>query len=432
VNRGEVAEHDEGVRTSGLRVRATRRGEVLGDTYRLLELVGAGGMAEVYSAEHLRLGRKFAVKVLRSGTSRQSLERFRREARAIARIDNEFVVGVIDCGEAADGTPYLVMELLRGEDLRALLDREGALPIPRAVSFVWEACQGIAAVHRLALIHRDLKPENLFVSKRATGQDWCRVLDFGIAKSEVTSSTAEGALVGTVRYMAPEQLQDASSAGPTVDVYALGAVLYECLSGTSPHRADAVQELMFKIFNERPARLERQRPGVPQGLADAVERALAKSPSERFADVREFATAIAPYMGAASLDELDSGAATVELAGDDKSPNRVQRSGPKGYFAIALASFVGLGVGVAVRVPAKQVVATSKVTPAISTWAPSPAPAPVVSAAVSAVLSLPSAAPAGVPTSNGSASRARVAGAAPRRPPMPLQARFDSENPYGK
>ncbi len=157
MNREQAYEQDE-ARASGLCLRATRRGEILGDKYRLLDVIGAGGMAEVYSAEHRRLGRRFAVKVLRAGPSRQNLQRFRHEASAMARIDNEFVVGVIDFGEAGDGTPYLVMDLLHGEDLRSLLDRECTLPIPRAVNFIWEACQGIAAVHAVGLVHRDLKP----------------------------------------------------------------------------------------------------------------------------------------------------------------------------------------------------------------------------------------------------------------------------------
>jgi eukaryotic-like serine/threonine-protein kinase len=426
VNRGAAREYDEDTRTSGLSVRATRRGEVLADTYRLLELVGAGGMAEVYSAEHLRLGRKFAVKILR-GTSRQSLERFRREARAIARIDNQFVVGVIDCGEASDGTPYLVMELLAGEDLRSLLDREGALPIPRAVNLVWEACQGIAAVHQLALVHRDLKPENLYVSKRATGQDWCKVLDFGIAKGDITSSTAAGALVGTVRYMAPEQLEDAASAGPAVDVYALGAVLYECLSGTPPHRGETVQELMFKVFNEPPPRLERSRPGVPQGLADAVERALAKSSSERFADVKQFAAAIAPYAGRPGSAPLDSRAATVDLPDDAGKPSSVRPSHRKNYLAIALSGIIGLGAGAALRGPARVAPANSR-----STHIPTP-PRPSAAVVITPVVSadLPIAAPISVPTSSVASPKAR-AFAPQRRQPVSPQGRFDSENPYGK
>jgi eukaryotic-like serine/threonine-protein kinase len=426
---GERAtEPDEAALGSGQRARATRAGEVIGDTYRLNELIGSGGMAEVYSAEHLRIGRRFAVKVLRAGTSSQTLQRFRREARAIARIDNEFVVGVVDCGETADGTPFLVMELLNGEDLRALLDREGALPIRRAVNLVWEACQGIAAVHACSLVHRDLKPENLFVSKRATGQDWCRVLDFGIAKTEVSSSTAEGAVLGTVRYMAPEQLQDSASAGPGVDVYALGAVLYECLTGSSPHRGGTVQELMFKILNEPVARLELARTKVPKPLADAVHRALSKSARERFADVRQFAAAIAPYTRRVASDDLDARAATVELENEAKAqPPR--RRASRSYAAIALSGLIGLGVGVALRSRPVVVPVSAHSAPA-----PSQQTAPPVIASASAASApvnppIPSTSPT-FSTSATGAPKARPPAVGRPSPVLP-RVRFDSENPYG-
>lgn len=430
MNHDGAYDRTDAERSSGLTLRATRRGEVLGGTYRLLELIGAGGMAEVYSAEHLRLGRKFAVKVLRAGTSAHSLQRFRRESRAVARIDNEFVVGVIDCGEETDGTPYLVMDLLRGEDLRALLDREGALPIPRAVHFVWEACQGIAAVHALSLIHRDLKPENLFVSKRATGQDWCRVLDFGIAKSDVSSSTTEGALLGTVRYMAPEQLQDAASAGPTVDVYALGAVLYECLSGTFPFQSSTVQELMFKILNEPPSPIEQSRQGVPKGLAHAIAQALAKSPSQRFADVRQFAAAIAPYARSVSGNDPDPRAETVDQAAASAQPSSLRRWVARSYALIGLSGIIGLGVGAALRGPT---VSASAAAPT----APTPLVRPVASATV--VVATPSAAPSLLPAplvspANSSLvqSKTHDGGSAARLPSGPPRVRFDRENPYGR
>lgn len=411
--------------------RGSRRGEILGDTYRLRELVGAGGMAEVYAAEHLRLDRQFAVKVLRAGTCGRSMQRFRREVSAVARIDNEFVVGVIDCGETGDGTPYLVMDLLRGEDLRALLGREGALPIPRAVNLVWEACQGIAAVHALGLIHRDLKPENLYISKRSTGRDWCRVLDFGIAKSDVASSTAEGAVVGTVRYMAPEQLQDAASVGPSADVYALGAVLYECLSGSPPYRGAAVQELMFKILNERPPRLERSRPGVPKALADAVERALSKSPKNRFADIQQFANAIAPYTKSVVVDELDAYSATVEFS-SSAVPRSAQGSGKQTYVAIALSGFVGVCFGAFSSV-STVFSASSRLAqaspPQIRALARASASASASSTRVA--VSVPALeSPASAPVS--SLPALKVSERSGRRPPVSSPAQFDTQNPYGQ
>jgi len=150
-------------------------------------------MGEVYAAEHARLDRRVAVKILRSNEQQAALDRFRREVRAIARLESEYVVNVIDCGETDDGTPYLVMDLLRGEDLRCLLERERQLVIPRAVNLILDVCHGVAAVHDAGLVHRDLKPGNLFVTRRSTGEDWCKILDFGVAKIDTSIWIAEGA-----------------------------------------------------------------------------------------------------------------------------------------------------------------------------------------------------------------------------------------------
>jgi serine/threonine-protein kinase len=329
----------------------------------------------------------------------------------------------------------MVMELLRGDDLRSLLDREGALPIPRAVSLVWEACQGIAAVHAQSLVHRDLKPENLFVSKRTSGADWCKVLDFGVAKTDVSSSTVEGAVMGTVRYMAPEQLQDAASAGPAVDIYALAAVLYECLTGSSPHQGSTVQELMFKILNEQAPRLDSVRAGVPKGLADAVERALAKSKASRFADVQHFARAIAPFARPASAEDIDTRATTVDLE-DDSSRGRSERaSSNRGYFALVLSGVLGVVAGFSLRTPATAAPARARVAEPLATQ-PSPATqhAPASSGSVSAPgvhSPVPVTSASAPESSDPSPQKARV-GAAARRPAAAPRIRFDSENPYGR
>jgi serine/threonine protein kinase len=261
-------------------------------------------------------------------------------------------------------------------------------------------------------------------------------LDFGIAKSDVSSSTTEGAVMGTVRYMAPEQLHDAATAGPTADVYALGAVLYECLSGASPHDGGSVQELMFRILNEEPTRLDRRRPGVPKELADAVQRALAKLPAQRFADVQGFAKAIAPYARAAHTAELDSRCATVDLEQEGRGASSAPRERFGRYSAIVLSGIVGLGVGAALNFP--RVARPPK--PRIAESAPSAQPrASVVSssASVPTAASLPpapfvaSAPSASAPTGGSSPAKARPSsGTRPRV--VQAQVRFDSENPYGK
>src|SRR5688500_228074 len=198
-----------------------RVGSIVAGTYRIVRHIGSGGSSHVFEAEHLRLGKTFAMKLLRSeiDIGRRSAQRFRREARAIAKLKSEHVVSVVDCGELDDETPYLVMELLPGQDLRRLLEREGPLPARRAVQLIVEACRGLNAVHETGLVHRDLKPENLYVGRRDSGEDWCKVLDFGVAKMEASQSTAQGAIVGTVRYMAPEQLADSAAVERRTDVY---------------------------------------------------------------------------------------------------------------------------------------------------------------------------------------------------------------------
>jgi serine/threonine-protein kinase len=275
-------------------------GSVIAGTYRILRSIGAGGMSEVFAAEHVRLGTHVAVKVVRPGGADPAavLARFRREVRAIARLRSEHVVAVHDAGELANGTPYLVMELLDGEDLRRMLQREGALPVRRAVALVLQVCAALRAVHAAGLVHRDLKPENLFISRRASGEDWCKVLDFGVAKMDDSHSTVQGAVIGTVRYMAPEQLMDAGAADVRTDIHALGAILYECLAGSPARDANSVHQLMFSVLNQEPAPLQELRPELPRELARAVMRALERQPAHRFQDVEAFADALTPYAGA--------------------------------------------------------------------------------------------------------------------------------------
>jgi serine/threonine protein kinase len=278
-----------------------RPGTLIDGTYRLGELLGAGGMGQVYEAEHVALGRKVALKVLRAGMDDvEGTGRFRREMRAVAALTSEHVVSVFDCGALDDGTPYFVMERLEGQDLRHLLRAFGPLPVRRAVHAVQHALRGIAVAHRAGIVHRDLKPENIFVVARARGGELCKVLDFGAARMDSSLATRQGAVIGTIRYMAPEQLADGSRVGPTSDIYALGAILYECLAGRPPHVADAMPELMFKIMNERPAPLASLRPNLPSGLAAIIERALAHAPEERFASAEAFDEALDAFTGEAS------------------------------------------------------------------------------------------------------------------------------------
>jgi serine/threonine protein kinase len=269
------------------------KGAVVGGTFRLDRCIGSGASSLVFEAEHLRLGRQFAVKLLRAELGgKRAAQRFRREATAIARLRSEHIVSIVDCGELDNGMPYLVMEHLEGSDLRRLLVQAGRLPVRRAVHLMIEACRGLSEVHRAGFVHRDLKPENLFVTRRSTGQDWCKILDFGVAKVGTTFNTAEGTILGTVRYMAPEQLENSNEIGPATDLYAIGATLFECLTGEPLIRTATLQEAMFQILNgshsERIRRAE-----LPANLAEVILACLAKSPGLRpasAADVIELLT----------------------------------------------------------------------------------------------------------------------------------------------
>jgi serine/threonine-protein kinase len=288
-----------------------RTGRILADKYRLLGKLGEGGMGEVYAAEHTFVGRRFAVKFLRPELARdeQIMSRFRREAQAAGSLESENVVAVTDFGHADDGAPFMVMEYLVGEDMRSLLVRTGRLPVKRAVELALQTCRGLYAAHARSIVHRDLKPENLFVSKRGDGNDLLKILDFGIAKLRAVpasrASTQVGAVIGTLLYMPPEQLRGEKDTDHRADIYALGAILYEALSGSVPHPGDEAQGIMFHILYKEPARLCSLRPDVPAELAAVVHRALAADAGDRFASVVALSEALAPFSGR-QVTPLDS------------------------------------------------------------------------------------------------------------------------------
>jgi serine/threonine-protein kinase len=271
----------------------------LSSRYELLRKIGAGGMAEVYEARHLALGRRVAIKLLSpAALERPSMrERFEREAHALARVQSPHVVSVLDLGHAGD-RPFIVMELLEGRDLRQIVQERARFAVRRAVTLVRQACWGMAAAHAEGIVHRDLKPENLFVVQPRVGPELCKVIDFGVARAHDASRTLtrEGALVGTVRYMAPEQALG-EAVDERVDVHALGLILYELLSGRAAFTADHERIILFRIMNEPPPALGRVRADAPVGLGRVLERALAKRPDDRVASVVELARLLEPFEG---------------------------------------------------------------------------------------------------------------------------------------
>ncbi len=424
-------------------------GQLVAGTYRIVSHIGSGGSGHVFAAEHVRLGKLFALKLLRNDrdSGRRAAQRFRREAKAIARLSSEHVVSVVDCGELEDHTPYLVMELLAGEDLRSLLNREGPLPMRRAVQIAIEACRGLAAVHEAGLVHRDLKPENLFIARRSGGEDWCKVLDFGVAKMDASLSTTRGAIIGTVRYMAPEQLSDAESVGPATDVYALGAVLFECLTGSPLVDGSAVQEVMYCIMNVEPRPLRDLVPTLPGAVADIVERCVAKPVDERPASAAELARLLSAAVAAPRLLQP-----SLETRREDELPKpRVKGpAGKRAYLVVAgvLTAALGAAWGGSLRTTASIPSAQGRAPPRQFT-APTPAaPATAQPAAPGQPTAAAVAPPAPVGTFSAALRSTRKPGspaaegparpkpelASPRSPSEPRgpAGRFDSTNPYAE
>jgi serine/threonine-protein kinase len=246
------------------------------------------------------LGQPVAIKVLTLDTTANAdrIERFQREAWAAATIKSDHVVRVSDVGALSEGAPYMVMEYLEGEDLEDLV-RKGPLPVQTAVDYLLQACEALAEAHALGIVHRDLKPGNLFLTKRADGSAWVKVLDFGISKvgGGMANLTQTSALLGSPLYMAPEQMASAKYVDPRSDIWALGSILFELLAGRTAFTAETLPELITNVLHLAPERLSNVLPNPPAGLDEVVQRCLAKRPDERYQDLAELADALTPFGG---------------------------------------------------------------------------------------------------------------------------------------
>jgi serine/threonine-protein kinase len=267
---------------------------LLDGRYRLHRCLGAGGMAFVYDAEDLTLGRHVAIKLVRNLSCEIGGERLFREAKAAARANHPAIVTIYGYGTDSDeGIDYLVMERLQGEDLGARIARAGPLALAFLVRLGIELSDALSAVHGIGVVHRDLKPANVFLAQRGLRSDEVKVLDFGIAKHlDLQPITAPNQLIGTLPYMAPEQLLDAKHVGPASDIYALGVTMFECLSGVLPFSAAGPAELVRRILAGEGRALAPLRPDAPRALLATVSRCLAPDPNARFASAREVCAAL--------------------------------------------------------------------------------------------------------------------------------------------
>jgi len=285
-------------------IPGVREGEVIAGKYRIDRILGAGGMGMVVAAHHIDLDEKVAIKFLLPQVlgHQDAVIRFVREARAAVKIQSEHVARVFDVARLENGAPYIVMEHLDGTDLAAWLTRDGALPVEQAVDFVLQACEAIAEAHALGIVHRDLKPANLFVIRRRDGVLSVKVLDFGISKTTGLAGsgpdarmTKTSAIMGSPLYMSPEQMQSPRDVDSRSDIWSLGIILYELISGRPPFMADTMPELVLQVVHAEPAPLKTQRPGVPAGLEAVVKKCLEKQRGNRYESIGELAVAMLPF-----------------------------------------------------------------------------------------------------------------------------------------
>jgi eukaryotic-like serine/threonine-protein kinase len=307
-------------------------GAVLGGKYRVERVLGEGGMGRVVAALHEQLGQRVAIKyLLPEALSHPDVTaRFMREARAAVQLRSEHVGRVIDVGTFDDGTPYMVMEYLEGCDLKEQIKTHGPAPLPVAVDYLLQACDALAEAHSRGIIHRDVKPANLFLTHTSDGSPLIKVLDFGIAKAGVSdvdmNLTKTTTIMGSPGYMSPEQLRSSRDVDARADIWGLGIVLYELLSGHGPFEAETFSELVIKVATDPLPPLQVQ--GVSPEFRSILERCLAKEADYRFQNVAELAAVLEPFGSERSIGAAARVARVLN----------VSASGPTGATAVITRS----------------------------------------------------------------------------------------------
>ncbi|HEY2405785.1 MAG TPA: serine/threonine-protein kinase [Polyangiaceae bacterium] len=279
-------------------------GQIIQDKYRIVRLIGQGGMGEVYEGENISIARRVAIKVLLSyaATSADTVQRFEREAQAAGRIGNDHILEVLDLGTLPTGDRFMVMEYLDGEPLNGRIERLRRMTPQQIIPIITQALAGLSAAHAAGIIHRDLKPENLFVLKQKAGvPDYVKIIDFGISKfntltSEGMKMTRTGSVMGTPYYMSPEQANGSAEADNRSDLYAMGVILYEAVTGAVPFDGKTFNELLFKIVLSEPPPPRRLVPEMDPVFEAIVLKAMARDVTARFQSCEEFSQALSGYL----------------------------------------------------------------------------------------------------------------------------------------
>jgi len=268
-------------------------GQTIGNKYRIERLVGSGGMGAVYEALNLSINKRIALKFLfrEDGLDAAMAARFQREAEAASAVESDHIVQIFDAGTSEDGRPYLVMELLDGEDLRQQLKREGRLPLGVTLEIAEQLLRTLGRAHQSGIIHRDLKPENIFICKRDDAALFVKIVDFGISK--VTSQhegtlTREGTVLGTAHYMSPEQAQAFADIDGRADLYSLGAIVYEALAGRPPHLGRTYEAVLILACTTAAEDIRAHAPDVPDALAAVIAKSIARDRTHRYQTAQEF------------------------------------------------------------------------------------------------------------------------------------------------
>lgn len=365
-------------------------GTVVAEKYRVDGLLGQGGMGAVFQATNLAIGKRVALKFLTRDAARDvgAAERFQREALAAGLAESAHIVQIFDSGISSEGLPFLVMELLSGEDLRACLRRERRLPAARAVHIVAQVLRALSRAHAAGIVHRDLKPDNVFLCARDDDTVFVKLVDFGISKLAASSTldtlTRRGTVLGTAHYMSPEQAQAFEDIDGRTDLFSVGAILYECLAGRPPQTGTTYEAVLIALCTKDAEDIRVHASEVSAALRDVIHKALARERAERFTTAAEFLTALQ----AASPDafSLQLGATSVSrtpgVGAGSASPRRSRWA--SGWSTAAIAVLAGFGLtafwmsrgssGTSAPLVAAPFAATPLPQAAQGTASPSPAP----------------------------------------------------------
>jgi serine/threonine protein kinase len=350
--------------------RDLREGVLVSGKYRIEKLIARGGMGLVYRASQPMIARRVALKVVRPEllSHPDAAEKLINEACVLGQFQNDHVCRILDAGRLEDGAPYLVLEYLDGTDLRVLLNRENRIEPRRAVDWMMDLLEALAEAHALGIVHRDVKPENLVLAQTPSGES-VKLLDFGICFARHVPGAderrlSEGNSVGSPHYMAPEQISSPDSSDHRIDIWSVGVVLFELLSGEPPFEGDNAMSICAQVLAREPVALTQLVPSLPAGLAQVVARCLSKEPDQRHADVLELAEALAPYATDGASEALPRIRRTLSYAPpapmDAAKPMTPSGAGPASQRARAaigevsaavMAGVLGTRAGAAVQKP---------------------------------------------------------------------------------